>query len=59
MEWLRANGFWVLTLVAFFALHLFGHGGYGGHGSHPRRDERDQSGGEPDDERRRPSGHPH
>jgi len=32
MEWLAQNWFWVVVLVAFFALHLFGHGGHGGHG---------------------------
>ena len=34
MEWLTANWFWVLTFIAFIAMHLFGHGGHGGHGGH-------------------------
>ncbi len=29
MEWLRENWFWVLTFVAFIAMHLVGHGGHG------------------------------
>lgn len=32
MEWLQQNGFWVVVIVAFFAMHLFGHGAHGGHG---------------------------
>ncbi len=32
MAWLTANWFWVLILIAFVAMHLFGHGGHGGHG---------------------------
>lgn len=36
MAWLAANWFWVVIGIAFFAMHLFGHGGHGGHshGSH-------------------------
>ena len=34
MNWLTANGFWVLIGIAFIAMHLFGHGGHGGHGKH-------------------------
>ena len=31
--WLSQNGFFVLLIVAFVAMHLFGHGGHGGHGN--------------------------
>lgn len=34
MAWLVENWFWILTFIAFIAMHLFGHGGHGGHGSH-------------------------
>jgi hypothetical protein len=34
MEWLTENWFFILLLLAFIALHLFGHGGHGGHGGH-------------------------
>ena len=34
MAWLTENWFWILTFIAFIAMHLFGHGGHGGHGSH-------------------------
>ena len=30
MTWLSQNWFFVLILVAFMAMHLFGHGGHGG-----------------------------
>lgn len=34
MAWFTANWFWILTFIAFIAMHMFGHGGHGGHGSH-------------------------
>ena len=34
MEWITANWFWVLTFIAFIAIHIFGHGGHGGHRGH-------------------------
>ena len=34
MTWFTENWFWILTFIAFVAMHLFGHGGHGGHGSH-------------------------
>ena len=34
MAWLTENWFWILTFIAFIAMHLFGHGGQGGHGGH-------------------------
>lgn len=39
MEWLTENWVFVLVLLAFIALHLFGHGhsGHGGHGGHGGR----------------------
>jgi hypothetical protein len=38
MDWLAENWFFVLLLIAFIAMHLFGHGhgGRGGHGGHGR-----------------------
>ena len=27
MAWLTENWFWILTFIAFIAVHLFGHGG--------------------------------
>lgn len=47
MEWLQQNWFWVVVFVAFFAMHLFGHGGHGRHGG---------SGGCGDSHERRPPG---
>lgn|GEM_PF-1666134 len=34
MEWLTANGFWVVIFIAFIGMHLFCHGGHHRHGSH-------------------------
>lgn len=34
MAWITENGFWILVFIAFFAMHLFGHGGHGSHGGH-------------------------
>lgn len=36
MAWFAANWFQVLILVAFIAMHMFGHGGHGGHGGDGR-----------------------
>jgi len=33
MDWLANNWAWILLIIAFFALHLFGHR----HGGHHRR----------------------
>lgn len=30
MEWLSQNWIFVVILIAFAAMHLFGHGGHGG-----------------------------
>jgi hypothetical protein len=38
MEWLTANWFLVVILIAFSAMHMFGHGGHGGHSGHGRGD---------------------
>lgn len=48
MTWLSQNGFFVLLLVAFVAMHLFGHG-HGGHGGHGdrRRSTRNRNNVEP------------
>ena len=37
MAWLTENWFWILTFIAFIAMHMFGHGG---HGSHCRGDRK-------------------
>ena len=42
MAWLTENWFWILTFIAFIAMHVFGHGGHGGHGRHGG-DERERS----------------
>ena len=39
MAWLTENWFWILTFIAFIAMHMFGHGGHGSHG----RGNRDRS----------------
>ena len=31
MEWLQNNWIWIAAGAAFFAMHLFGHGGHSGH----------------------------
>ena len=31
MEWLQNNWIWIAVGIAFFAMHLSGHGGHGGH----------------------------
>lgn len=37
-QWLLTNWFWILIVIAFIALHLFGHGGHGNHGGHGDKD---------------------
>ncbi len=54
MEWLSQNWFWVVVFVAFFAMHLFGHGGGCG-GGHERR----PPSGKEEKEVPPPSGHRH
>lgn len=44
MQWLSQNGFFVLLIIAFVAMHLFGHGGHGGHSGHGRRRPADNRG---------------
>ncbi|HKO89245.1 MAG TPA: DUF2933 domain-containing protein [Burkholderiales bacterium] len=34
MGWLSENWVFLLTAIAFIALHIFMHAGHGGHGSH-------------------------
>lgn len=34
MTWITANAVPALILIAFIAMHVFGHGGHGGHGGH-------------------------
>lgn len=47
MTWLAENWFWILTFIAFVAMHLFGHGGHGGASRHRNADsiERDATRG--------------
>lgn len=42
MAWLTANWFSVLILVAFIAMHVFGHGRHGGHSGHSEKRNRSQ-----------------
>jgi hypothetical protein len=44
MDWLAQNWVWVVILVLFIGMHLFGHGGHGGHS------------GEGDEDDQRPAG---
>ena len=42
MDWLASNWAWIILIIAFFALHLFGHGHRGhrhGRGIAQRADE--------------------
>jgi hypothetical protein len=62
MAWFTANWFWVLVLIAFIAMHLFGHSGHGGHGGGERGRNRNER--EKDEEQGRvvntsPGGHQH
>ena len=36
MQWLLVNWFWFLIGIAFFAMHIFGHGSHGAHDAHGR-----------------------
>lgn len=46
MQWLSENWVFLVVAVAFFAIHLFGHGGHGGHGhGGGRRDDEDKRAG--------------
>jgi hypothetical protein len=40
MEWLLENWFFVLILVIFVGMHLFGHGCGGRHGGHGKADDK-------------------
>ena len=68
MAWLTENWFWLLTFVAFVAMHMFGHGGrgrhggHGGHGGGDRQrgaDERDNDEIRSPDAKTRSGGHQH
>ena len=50
MAWLTENWFWILTFIAFIAMHLFGHGGHGGHGSHGGVDRKRRADGKESDQ---------
>jgi hypothetical protein len=55
MGWLAENWFFVFLLIAFIAMHLFGHGhGHGGH-SHGGHGAHDSIPPPPDE----PAGHRH
>lgn len=38
MAWFTQNWFWILTFIAFIAMHMFGHVGHGGQGGQGRGD---------------------
>lgn len=64
MDWLSQNWIWLIVVVLFFAMHLFGHGGHGGHGGHQDRRPERRDDDEADRRRRRStstgdSGHAH
>lgn len=67
MDWLVQNWFWVVVLVLFFAVHLFGHGGHGGHGGHrghggdtdATRGPADKDKDKDKQDKTRPQGHQH
>jgi len=67
MDWLAQNWFWVVVLVLFFAVHLFGHGGHGGHGGHrghggdtdATRGPADKDKDKDEQDKTRPQGHQH
>ncbi len=40
MAWLTENWFWILTFIAFIAMHMFGHGGHGGEDRPPKADDK-------------------
>ena len=40
MQWLNENWTWLLLVIAFVAMHLFGHGGHRGHSAHGGRSSR-------------------
>jgi hypothetical protein len=62
MDWLVQNWFWLVVLVLFFAVHLFGHGGHVGHGGDTdatrRPADKDKDKVEQDN-KDRPQGHHH
>ncbi len=45
MQWLSQNWVWVVVLVAFIAMHMFGHGAHGGGcgGGHDQNRQKDES----------------
>lgn len=55
MEWLTANWFWLVTFIAFIAMHVFGHGRHGGHGGHGGGDRQRSEG---DQDKRDAQGRP-
>lgn len=74
MDWLIRNWFWIVLVVVFIGMHLFGHGGHGSHGrkehngghgggcggSGVRKDESDQKRQHPmPEESQSREGHPH
>ena len=50
MAWLTENWFWILTFIAFIAMHMFGHGGHGGHGGRGGGDRKRSADGREDDQ---------
>ncbi|MBL1215198.1 MAG: DUF2933 domain-containing protein [Ignavibacteriae bacterium] len=52
MEWLAENWFWVLVLILFVVMHIFGHGGHWKH-SDDKNEDKNRKNHNPD------SGHGH
>lgn len=57
MQWLSDNWFFVLLLLAFVGMHMFGHGGHGGHGGGCGPAHRDSHDGEDDAGEGAPANH--
>lgn len=44
MDWLAENWFWLLLIVLFVGMHIFGHGSmHGDHGKHKDKDDEKHS----------------
>ena len=65
MAWFTENWFWILTFIAFIAMHMFGHGGHGGHRGHgggdrpPRANDKANDDVKPPVNESRSGGHRH
>ena len=59
MAWLTENWFWILTFIAFVAMHLFGHGGHGGGDRRPAVGASETDGSQSRAANNKSSGHQH